>query len=55
MINVKIICNSGDSFVKEFNGTIEDAKKYFIDAKFTTELSCGREIVDFCTNVMEAS
>ena len=51
MINLKITCNTGNTWKTGFNGTLTDAENYFLGQSFARELHDGTEIIDRCTAI----
>lgn len=51
MINVKVTCNTGKTWITGFNGTPEDATRYFLGNVFVDELEDGREIYNRVVSV----
>lgn len=52
MINVKVECNSGDSWVTGFKGTLQEAEEYFIGQTFTKHFDDEREFKITATKVV---
>lgn len=55
MILIKVIFENGDSLTSGFNGTLDDARKYYLNQKFdmTKNIDNGPEIVVKCVRVEE--
>ena len=53
MNTVKITCNTGKTWTTGISCTLDDARKYFIDQRFTSEDEDGNETVDIVVSVEE--
>ena len=51
MITVKVTCNTGKTWTTGFNGSMQDAERYFLGAVFVDESEDGRETRNTCTKV----
>jgi len=54
-VRVKAIFENGDSLTSGFNGTLDDARKYYLGKRFnlTRDVDNGPEIVVKCVAVEE--
>lgn len=53
MNTVKITCDTGRTWTTSISCTLDDARKYFIDQRFTCENETGNETVDIVVSVEE--
>lgn len=55
MISIKATFENGDSLTSGFNGTLEDARAYYVGKRFdlTRDVDNGPEIVAKCVRVEE--
>ena len=54
-VTVKAIFENGDSLTSGFNGTLDDARKYYVGERFdlTRDVDNGPEILAKCVRVEE--
>jgi hypothetical protein len=53
MNTFKVICDTGNSWITGFNGTLSDAIAYFIGTPFVREDYYGNEVTDTPVSVIE--
>jgi len=51
MITIKLTANTGNTWATRFNGTLDEARSYFLGSVFYREFDDGTEIADTVTAV----